>query len=125
MSTKRTSQARALRKNQTETEAILWQHLRAHRFSGVKFRRQYPIGPYIADFCAPSCRLIVEVDGSGHEVPEQRMHDVRRDTWLSEQGWKVLRFWNNEVGSELEAVLEKIFESIPQIQNMDAEGKNP
>jgi very-short-patch-repair endonuclease len=75
----------------------------------MKFRRQYPIGPYIADFCCTKERLIVEVDGGHHD--EQLARDEERTAYLEREGYRVLRFWNNEVMSKLEGVFERIVES--------------
>ena len=81
--------------------------LRAKRFVGFKFRRQEPIGRYIADFVCFKARLIVELDGSQHL--DQSEHDAVRDAWLQSQGFVVLRFWNNEWDSQPEAVAERIW----------------
>ncbi len=97
---------KALRSNQTEAEERLWYHLRAHRFMDLKFKRQKPIGRYIVDFVCLEQRLIVEIDGGQHA--EQKSYDDLRTEWLNQQGFKVLRFWNNEVMHQLENVLEKI-----------------
>lgn len=107
-----TQRARSLRRRQTPSETKLWQHLRAKRLADVKFFRQYPVGPYIADFAAPSSRLIVEVDGSGHARQDQREYDAERDTWFQAQDWKVLRVWSNEVEGNIEGVLEEILEKL-------------
>jgi very-short-patch-repair endonuclease len=77
---------------------------------GVKFRRQYPIGPYVTDFCAPECRLIVELDGSQHA--EQAAPDARRTAALEAYGFSVLRFWDSAVLAETQAVLEKLASQI-------------
>ncbi len=98
--------ARQLRRDQTEAEALLWMHLRRKSLEGVKFRRQFPVGVFIADFCAPSALLIVEVDGGQHD--EQAQRDRRRTLILESNGYRVLRFWNNEVMSNLDGVLEVI-----------------
>ncbi len=98
--------AKALRSNQTEAEQRLWYHLRAHRFMGLKFKRQKPIGRYIVDFVCLEHRLIIELDGGQHS--EQVAHDQHRDAWLRNQGYTVLRFWNNDVMQQLEGVLEQI-----------------
>jgi len=100
------SNAKQLRTNQTDAERRLWYHLRAHRFMGLKFKRQKPLGPYIVDFICMERRIIIELDGGQHA--EQMLYDQQRDTWLGGEGYTVLRFWNNEVMQELEAVLEKI-----------------
>ena len=99
-------QAKRLRSRQTEAEQRLWYHLRAHRFMGLKFKRQKPLGHYIVDFICHECRLVVEVDGGQHTV--QTDYDHQRDAWLRERGYRVLRFWNHEVMQELDGVLERI-----------------
>jgi very-short-patch-repair endonuclease len=89
----------------TDAELRLWRLLRDRRLSGIKFRRQVPVGPYIVDFLCVGAKLIVEADGSQHaESPR----DKTRDAYLESQGWKVLRFWNNEVSQNREGVLETI-----------------
>ncbi|HSD37328.1 MAG TPA: endonuclease domain-containing protein [Rhodocyclaceae bacterium] len=98
--------AKRLRTEQTEAEQCLWYHLRAHRFLGLKFKRQKPVGPYIADFICIEGKLIVEVDGGQHV--EAKAYDDARDKYLNDQGFTVLRFWNNEVLNQTEAVLDKI-----------------
>lgn len=100
------AKAKALRTNATDAERRLWYHLRAHRFMGFKFKRQKPVGRYIVDFVCMEQRLIIELDGGQHG--ESVSYDVRRDKWLSQQGYLVLRFWNNEMMLELESVLERI-----------------
>lgn len=104
------NKAKSLRSNQTEAEHKLWHHLRAHRFLGLKFKRQKPIGRYIVDFICMEYRLIIELDGGQHA--EQAGYDQRRDKWLRNQGYTVLRFWNNEVLQQTEAVLERIRETV-------------
>ncbi len=101
--------AKSLRSNMTDAEKMLWRHLRAHRFGGEKFRRQQPIGPYIVDFAHFGKRLIVEADGGQHN---ESSSDARRDTWLRAQGFTVMRFWNNEILSNLEGVLAVVFEAL-------------
>ena len=98
--------AKTLRKNLTPAERRLWAHLRAHRFFGVHFRAQHPIGGFIVDFCAPRRRLVIEVDGGQHL--EQESEDGRRTRALQAQGYRVLRFWNHQIENELPAVLEAI-----------------
>ena len=95
--------ATSLRHNQTEAEARLWAHLRQHRLANVHFRRQHPIGPYVADFCAPQEKLIIELDGGQHL--DQEGYDASRTSYLEDRGYRVLRFWNNDVIDDLEAVL--------------------
>lgn len=100
-----TQRARALRQNMTEAERLLWHRLRAHRLQGQKFRRQHPIGPYIVDFVHFGSRLVIEADGGQHNGSAS---DARRDAWLKGRGFKVLRFWNNDVLVNVDAVLEVI-----------------
>ena len=87
--------ARTQRAALTQAEAILWRELRNRRFGGVKFRRQFPIGPYVADFVCLEARLIVELDGAPHESASQRAKDATRDAWLRAQNFQVLRFSND------------------------------
>ena len=100
--------ARTLRKNMTEAETRLWSQLRAHRLMGLGFRRQLPIGAYIADFACPELHLIVEVDGTQHAEDLRARKDELRTRKLGETGWTVIRFWNAEVMRELDAVCEHI-----------------
>jgi len=107
MGTELTNMARNLRKRSTEAENLLWRHLRAKRLEGLKFRRQQPIGNYIVDFVCFEKRIIIEVDGGQHTEEK----DSKRDKWFNEQGFKVLRFWNNEVFGNTSGVLEVIREN--------------
>ncbi len=100
---------RKLRKQQTPWETKLWYLLRNRRFKEFKFRRQYPIGNFIVDFCCLSNKLIIELDGSGHLSVENRIYDKRRDEYLREQGYKVLRIYNNDMEFDLESVLNKVY----------------
>lgn len=101
------SRAKALRKNMTEAEQTLWYHLRAKRFVNYKFKRQSPIGKYIAGFICFKARLIIEVDGSQHA--RQAEYDKVREHWLASQGFTVLRFWNNEVMTDTKTVFDAIW----------------
>lgn len=98
--------AKALRTGQTDAELRLWYYLRAHRFLGLKFKRQKPLGPYIVDFLCHELALIIELDGGQHG--ERVVYDQRRDAWLCAQGYAVLRFWNHEVLQDTPAVLERV-----------------
>jgi very-short-patch-repair endonuclease len=102
--------ARALRSDMTDAERKLWYRLRAHRFNGTSFRRQVPIGHYIADFVCLQARLIVEVDGGQHGAER----DATRDAWLRGQGFHVLRFWNNDVHANIDGVLQVISDRLAQ-----------
>ena len=83
--------ARALRRDMTLPEVVLWEALRGSRLEGWRFRRQHPMGPYVLDFYCPSARLAVEVDGAVHDHPDRIRHDARRDEWLAKQNVRVLR----------------------------------
>jgi len=104
--------ARELRHKMTDAESKLWAMLRSHRFEGVHFRRQHPIGPYIADFCAPREKLIIEVDGSQHR--EHPGYDRKRTEYLESRGFRVIRFWNHEVLTEMDAVLLAILHTLQE-----------
>ena len=101
--------ARDLRKNSTDAERHLWYHLRANRL-GFKFKRQVLIGVYIVDFVCLEKRLIIELDGGQH-MDNQR-YDTKRSEWLMEHGFKVLRFWNNDVFQQTSSILEVIMTSL-------------
>jgi very-short-patch-repair endonuclease len=98
--------ARTLRKNATDAERRLWRHLRDKQLDGFRFRRQVPIGRYVADFACLSARLVVEVDGGQHA--ERLDYDGERTEWLEARGFRVLRFWNNDVLGNTEGVIEQI-----------------
>lgn len=97
--------AKALRRSMTPQEMKLWGSLRNRRLGGFKFRKQQPIGPFIVDFVCQERRLIVELDGSQHADSET---DARRDVFLNDKGYRVLRVWNNEVTGNLSGVLAAI-----------------
>jgi very-short-patch-repair endonuclease len=105
-----TAFARNLRRNGTEVEKRLWAILRDRRLVGFKFRRQVPIGPYIADFACYEAKLVVELDGSQHY--DNRFLDARRDAELSRRGFKVIRVWNSEVNDNRDGVLELILDTL-------------
>lgn len=110
MSDKKTAIAKILRKKLTDSERILWRHLRAKQIEGYKFRRQESIGKCFVDFVCHEKRIVIEVDGSQHSINKEI--DKARDKWLKEQGYNVLRFWNNEVLTNTEGVLEVIRSSL-------------
>jgi very-short-patch-repair endonuclease len=101
---------RRLRAESTEEERKLWKQLRAKRFSGYKFRRQHRIGPYFADFCCVKRRLVVELDGGQHA--DQKEQNAARTAYLTEQGYRVIRFWNEQVNREMDDVLEAIYAAL-------------
>ncbi|MFG6447058.1 endonuclease domain-containing protein [Roseateles sp. BYS180W] len=102
--------ARQLRREMTDCEQQLWACLRAKRLDGWKFRRQAPVGRYIADFVCFQARLIVELDGAHHH--DQQEHDASRDAWLRSQGFEILRVWNSQWLSQREAVLGLIWAAL-------------
>ena len=99
-----------LRQNQTEAEAKLWSRLRAHRMAGVQFRRQHAIGNYVVDFCSPRRKIVIELDGSQHL--DQAEYDLERTKYLRSLGYRVLRFWNNDVMNNIEMVLNVIWREL-------------
>jgi very-short-patch-repair endonuclease len=103
--------AKRLRREMTRAETLLWRYLKADRLAGLAFRRQTPMGHYIADFVAHSCRLIVELDGESHDFEERIRHDQRRDQWFASRGYRVLRFTNDDVMKNLEGVVLSILEA--------------
>ena len=97
--------ARQLRTTMTDAERRLWACLRNRRFVGYKFRRQHPLGPFIADFACIEHRLVIEADGGQHA---ESATDQRRSRWLERRGWRVLRFWNTDILANTEGVQEMI-----------------
>jgi adenine-specific DNA-methyltransferase len=112
--------AKRLRQDMTDVERKLWRALRNGRFAGVKFRRQVPLGPYIADFLSYEARLIIEPDGSQHADCDNLARDTMRDMFLKSQGYHVLRFWNFQINSNFIATLDQIYstlaKSVPYLQ---------
>ena len=104
--------ATKLRHNQTDAERILWTRLRSKQLTGTKFRRQQPVGPYIVDFITFESRLVIEIDGGQHNQDTMRNEDEKRTTWLQRRGYKVVRFWDNEVLQNIDGVLEKILAAL-------------
>jgi very-short-patch-repair endonuclease len=105
-----TRSARALRKNPTDAERHLWRRIRRKQLNSFKFRRQYPIGTYIVDFICLKARLIIELGGGQHMI--QAAYDRKRDLWLENQGFRVIRFWNNEVLEHTDGVLQRIMNAL-------------
>ncbi len=102
--------ARSLRNTSTDVERLLWRYLRRRQIADQRFRRQVPIGSYIADFACLEARLVIEVDGGQHQA--RGLYDARRDRYIEARGFKILRFWDNEVLQETEAVLHQIWHAL-------------
>lgn len=102
--------AREMRNQMPDAETLLWKLLRNRRVAGAKFRRQHAVGRYILDFYCAEKQLAIELDGGQHA--EQNAYDSRRDAYLNEQGIRVLRFWNNQMLQETEAVLEVLYSAL-------------
>ncbi len=115
--------AKILRRNQTIAESKLWFFLRRRNFFKDKFRRQHVIGPYIVDFVCLKKRLIIEIDGSQHV--DNQDYDERRTLYLKKQGFHVLRFWNNQVLKEVDAVLDLIHEALSNNPSSPLRGPSP
>jgi len=113
------ARAKALRKDMTDAERRLWYRLRARRFQGLKFKRQVPIGPFVADFASMRAKVVIEVDGGQHD---ENQKDKIRDQFLSERGFRVLRFWNNDVLRSTEAVLETISAAVESAKQAPSPG---
>ena len=105
-----------------DAERALWKDLRAHRFHGFGFRRRAPLGPYVADFVCHAQRLVIELDGGQHGQPDERARDEVRTRWIESRGYRVVRFWNNDVLTNLDGVLAAIAE-IPPSQPSPARGE--
>lgn len=113
------SRRRALRKHQTDMEARLWSKLRNKKFLGIKFYRQFSVGTYILDFYAPSAKLAIELDGSQHTTLKNHDYDVRRTTYLSNFGIRIIRFWDNEVTKNIQNVLERLGKNIGGVTGVE------
>jgi len=107
--TKNLEKRKFLRRNQTPQEVILWAHLRRNQI-GFKFKRQYSIGSYVLDFYSPRNKLAIEIDGSQHI--ENKDYDVERSEYLFVLGIKIIRFWNNEVNTNIDGVINKIISEL-------------
>jgi len=104
--------ARDLRNNMTDAERAIWRLLRQRQIDGHRFRRQVTIGPYIADFVCLEAKLVIEIDGGQHA--EQQSYDATRDALFRDQGFRVLRFWNNDVLKNPEGVISVIATALSQ-----------
>ena len=113
--------ARSLRKRQTDAERLLWFRLRNRQLGGYKFRRQQVVGQYIADFVCLEPKLVIELDGGQHSW--QTEYDDERSSYLNKHGFKVLRFWNNDVLKDTESVLEYIWLELSKSPLPEGEGQ--
>lgn len=104
------SNARTLRKSQTDAERKIWQLLRSRNLNDAKFRRQHPVGPYVVDFICINEKLIIELDGSQHQ--QDAAYDARRTAFLEQAGYRVIRFWDNDVLLKTENVMQAIHEAV-------------
>ncbi|HEX2654394.1 MAG TPA: endonuclease domain-containing protein [Xanthobacteraceae bacterium] len=111
---RRVRRARQLRRAMTDAERKLWWHLRRLPMEGAHFRRQATIGPYFADFACHEQRLVIEVDGGQHALADRASADANRTAFLQSQGYRVLRFWNNDVLTNIESVLRVIHAELEQ-----------
>jgi very-short-patch-repair endonuclease len=116
----RVPRARVLRRDMTDAERKLWNALRAAPVAGTHFRRQATIGPYFADFACHQIKLVIEIDGGGHAEDARMSADAQRTAFLNSQGYRVLRFWNNDVLSNVEGVMVVIHQAISEQQRQGA-----
>ena len=106
------NRARNLRKNSTLQEQKLWELIRNRKLNGLKFVRQYPIGNYIVDFACRQKKIIIELDGGQHNEDENIVYDTKRTKYFENLGYKVIRFWNNEIDNNIEGVYERLLEFV-------------
>src|SRR5262249_7420173 len=111
-----TKRARRLRRDSTDAERRLWYRLRSRQIDGAKFIRREPIGPYVVDFVCRERRLIIEVDGGQHATDKR---DAVREKWLVDHGYRVVRFWNNDVLANTDGVLEAIANALNEAVRSD------
>ena len=100
--------ARTLRKNSTKEELILWKILRNRQFYNLKFKRQFPIGEYIVDFVCEEKKIVVEIDGGQHNTEDNIIKDLSRTKFIESKGYKVIRFWNNDIRENLDGVFQEL-----------------
>ena len=105
-----TTRARSLRRDMSDAESLLWHRLRYKQLNGHRFRRQHPVGKFIVDFACIESKLVIELDGGQHQ--EQTDYDNQRTVVLQVHGWRVLRFWNNDVLSNIEGILSEIADEL-------------
>jgi len=102
--------AKTLRKDMPSAERKLWARIRNKQLGGYRFRRQHTIGPYIADFACVETKIVIELDGDQHSF-DDGARDAKRDAFIEGEGWRVLRFWNNDVYGNIDGVLEVILDA--------------
>ena len=107
--------ARKLRKNSTEEERKLWAILRNRKFLNLKFKRQFPIYNYIVDFCCEEKKIVIELDGGQHNEQKNIKKDMERTKIINAEGYKIIRFWNNEINENIEGVYLKLLEEFKDI----------
>ena len=112
------NQAKALRKNQTTAEKIIWRRLRNRQLANFKFRRQHNIGRFIVDFYCDENKLIIEIDGDVHAYVEREKYDEEREKILESEGFKIVRYTNYEVYNNLDGVLEDILRKCEKLKNV-------
>ncbi|MCA8901678.1 MAG: DUF559 domain-containing protein [Hyphomonas sp.] len=126
MSGKTTKRARALRRDSSFPEKLLWSKLRNRQMSGWKFRRQHPVGPYFADFACLEVKLIVELDGDTHGEAAQQTYDAKRTAFLESEGWEVMRIWNAHLLENLDGILDAILENLEhRKRSLEGAGSSP
>src|ERR1700739_1075315 len=108
----RRANALRLRKKATPTEVLLWKRLRTITPEGTHFRRQVPIGPYVADFACMAAHLVIELDGSQHNTDANRAKDEQRTRWFESEGYRVIRFWNNDLTHNMNGMLETVYAAL-------------
>lgn len=108
----RRERAKQLRSNATEPEKLFWRALKDIPLYGTHFRRQVPIGPYVADFACLKARLLIELDGGHHSRDDVVVRDERRTRWLESEGYRVIRFWNAELADNLSGVLDTVYAAL-------------
>ena len=117
---KSTIKARTLRHDQTKAESVFWSHVKAKQFLGLKFKRQFPVGEYIADFICIEKKIIVEIDGGQHC---ENSKDLERTKYLNNMGYEVIRFWNNDVLGNIEGVLHTLSLTLSRVAGEGTEGQ--
>ncbi|XBQ17346.1 MAG: DUF559 domain-containing protein [Oceanicaulis sp.] len=112
------SRARSLRKRLTQPEAFVWSRLKHLRAEGIRVRRQAQIGPYVVDFACHTARVVIELDGGGHNEPAQQQRDRRRDAWLAANGYEVLRIWNRDLYIDHDGAFDQMFDLLRERHRM-------